>query len=127
LQKIEEYPGVSILATNNLQNFDVAFKRRMTYIIPIGMPDEKTREELWKGAFPDKAPLAADVNFSILAESIEISGSSIKNSAIEAAYRAASENRKITMNDILDAVDLECMKNGMIGVKNEVMSKLVTG
>ena len=127
LQKIEEYPGVSILATNNLQNFDVAFKRRMTYIIPIGMPDEKTREELWKAAFPDKAPLASDVNFSILAEAIEISGSGIKNAAIEAAYRAAAENRKITMNDILDAVDLECMKNGMMGVKNEIISKLVTG
>ena len=68
LQKIEEYSGVSILATNNLQNFDVAFKRRMTYIIPIGMPDEKTREELWQAAFPQKAPLSGDVNIRILAE-----------------------------------------------------------
>lgn len=127
LQKIEEYTGVSILATNNLQNFDAAFKRRMTYLIPIGLPDADTREKMWENVFPDAAPLSADIDFKVLAGAVELSGSSIKNAAVSAAYRAAAENRKITMNDIADAVELECVKLGKLGVKNEIMTAMISG
>ncbi len=121
LQKIEEYSGMSVLATNNMQNFDAAFKRRMTYLIPVGIPDEETRKKLWRQAFPKDAPISADVDFDILAKSVEISGSYIKSSAIAAAYRAAAENRNITMMDIAEATDLECMKSGKMGVKNDIL------
>lgn len=124
LQKIEEYSGMSVLATNNMQNFDAAFKRRMTYLIPVGIPDEETRRKLWKQAFPENAPLSADVDFDILAKAVEISGSYIKSSAIAAAYRAAAENRNITMMDIAETTDLECMKNGKMGVKNDILQEL---
>ena len=127
LQKIEEYSGMSVLATNNMQNFDAAFKRRMTYLIPVGIPDEETRKKLWKQAFPEDAPLSADVDFDILAKAVEISGSYIKSSAIAAAYRAAAENRNITMMDIAEATDLECMKNGKMGVKNDILQELYNG
>ena len=33
LQKMEEYTGAAVLATNYLQNIDEAFKRRFTYIV----------------------------------------------------------------------------------------------
>ena len=115
---------MSVLATNNMQNFDAAFKRRMTYLIPVGIPDEETRKKLWKQAFPEDAPLSADVDFDILAKAVEISGSYIKSSAIAAAYRAAAENRNITMMDIAEATDLECMKNGKMGVKNDILQEL---
>ncbi len=127
LQKIEEYSGMSVLATNNMQNFDVAFKRRMTYLIPVGIPDEETRRKLWQQSFPQDAPLAADVDFEILAKSVEISGSYIKSSAIAAAYRAAAENRSITMLDIAEAADLECMKTGKMGVKNDILQAQYSG
>ncbi len=125
LQRIEEYPGISILATNNMQNFDAAFKRRMTYLIPIGIPEETTREKLWRQMFPKKAPLADDVDFEILAKVCEISGSNIKSAALQAAYLAAAENRKITMGDIATAVDMECVKVGTLGMKNEILSALL--
>ncbi len=127
LQKIEEYSGMSVLATNNMQNFDSAFKRRMTYLIPVGIPDEETRKKLWQQAFPKDAPVSADVDFDILAKAVEISGSYIKASAIAAAYRAAAENRMITMMDIADATDLECMKTGKMGVKNDILQAIYTG
>ncbi len=121
LQKIEEYPGVSVLATNNMQNFDVAFKRRMTYLIPIGIPDEETRQRLWEKSFPEDAPLARDVDFKVLSKAVELSGAAIKNSAVAAAYMAAAENRQITMMDIAQAVDLECAKTGKLGAQNDIL------
>ena len=127
LQKIEEYTGVSILATNNLQNFDIAFKRRMTYLIPIGMPDEATRKKMWEAAFPESAPLAANVDFGVLARAVEITGSNIKNAAIAAAYLAAAQERAITMEDIAEALDLECLKVGKMGAKNDIMTAMVRG
>ncbi|MCR5054121.1 MAG: ATP-binding protein [Lachnospiraceae bacterium] len=125
LQKIEEYSGVSILATNNMANFDAAFKRRMTYMIPIGIPDEATRCDLWKKSFPKEAPLDESVDFSILSKAVELSGSNIKSSAIAAAYRAAAKGRKITMEDIAEAVDMECRKIGRMGAKNEILQAVV--
>ena len=127
LQKIEEYAGMSILATNNMQNFDAAFKRRMTFLIPIGIPDEATRLELWENAFPKATPLSDDIDFEVLARAAEISGSFIKSSAVAAAYRAAAEERSVNMNDIAEALDLECMKTGKMGVKNDVMQALYNG
>ncbi|MBR6257304.1 MAG: ATP-binding protein [Lachnospiraceae bacterium] len=127
LQKVEEYSGMSILATNNMQNFDAAFKRRMSFIIPIGIPDEATRAQLWKKAFPAGAPLAKDVNFKILARAVEMSGSSIKSSAISAAYLAAAEGKKISMEHISVAVDRECLKNGRTGARNDILQAMMEG
>ncbi len=127
LQKIEEYAGMSILATNNMQNFDAAFKRRMSYMIPIGIPDEATRIKLWDKAFPEKAPLAKDVDTEILARAVEMSGSNIKAAAVTAAYLAAAQDGEITMELISDAVELECMKNGRAGAKNDILRAMIGG
>ena len=75
--------------------------------------------------FPKKAPLADDVDFGILAKVCEISGSNIKSAALQAAYLAAAENRKISMDDIATAVDMECVKVGTLGMKNEILSALL--
>ena len=125
LQKVEEYPGVSILATNNMQNFDAAFKRRMTYLIPIEMPDEATRRQLWEQAFPKDLPVAPDVDYEVLARALELSGSNIKSAALVAAYIAAAEDRAVTMNDIADAAELECMKIGRLGAKNDILQAML--
>ena len=127
LQKVEEYSGMSILATNNLQNFDAAFKRRMSFMIPIGIPDEATRALLWKKAFPADAPLAKDVDFEILARAVEMSGSSIKSSAVSAAYLAAAAGKQIDMEMISQAVDRESLKNGRTGAGNDILRAMMEG
>ncbi len=127
LQKIEEYPGMSILATNNMQNFDAAFKRRMTYLVSVGIPDEETRAMLWEKAFPAQAPLGKDVNFKTLAKAVEMSGSNIKSAAVAAAYLAAADKGVITMNHIADAVDQECKKNGKMNAKNDILQAMTGG
>ncbi|HET6646247.1 MAG TPA: ATP-binding protein, partial [Pyrinomonadaceae bacterium] len=63
LQKIEEYEGVVILASNLSKNIDEAFSRRMHYVVEFPLPDEKLRERLWRGMFPSLVPLDPDVDF----------------------------------------------------------------
>ena len=127
LQKIEEYPGISILATNNMQNFDAAFKRRITYMIPIEEPSEETRLALWTNAFPQGTPLSKEIDLRLLAQALTLTGSNIKSISVEVAYRAAAENREIDYQDLVEAVDAECMKTGRMGVGTELQQAIIRG
>ncbi len=127
LQKIEEYTGVSVLATNNLQNFDAAFKRRMTFMIPIELPDEETRIRLWESVFPEDAPLSSEVDVKIIAHVAELTGSSIKSAAVSAAYMAAATGRKITWEDLIAAIELEASKSGTLGLGTRLREAVLTG
>ena len=57
LQKMEEYEGIAILATNLRQHLDEAFVRRMHFIVEFPFPDEEYRRRIWEVAFPPEAPL----------------------------------------------------------------------
>ncbi|MCR5278992.1 MAG: ATP-binding protein, partial [Lachnospiraceae bacterium] len=58
LQRIEEYDGIVLLATNNLQNIDTAFMRRIRYVVNFNLPDKETRKGIWQGAFGKSVPLS---------------------------------------------------------------------
>ncbi len=124
LQKIEEYAGVSILATNVMQNFDNAFKRRMTFLIPIEQPGEQERLALWKKIFPEEAPLGSGIDFSVYARVAELTGSGIKSAALSAAYKAAAERREIQNQDLIEAVDFEYRRTGRTGIGQELYTAL---
>jgi hypothetical protein len=112
LQKIEEYDGVVILASNFLQNFDEAFKRRIKFIIDFTLPDQERRELIWRSVLPAELPRDEDLDFDFLARSFELSGSSIKNIAVAAAFLAAEENAPLGMAHLLTAVQTEQNKAG---------------
>lgn len=112
LQKMEEYPGVSILATNYLQNIDDAFRRRLKFIIDFPFPEAEYRIEMWKLVYPKNAPLDEGIDFNYLGENFELSGSNIKNIALYSAFLSARENCKIGMSQILRAVKNELEKSG---------------
>ena len=111
LQKTEQYEGVTILATNLLQNFDDAFRRRITFMVRFPMPDTALREQLWRSIFPAKAPLD-EIDYQLLAEQFELSGAGIKNCAVYAAFLAAEQNKPIGMSQIVAAVKNEYDKIG---------------
>jgi len=113
LQKIEEYPGISILTTNLANVFDEAFRRRINYMINIHMPDANQRLEIWKKCIPPKAPLSDDVDLKLLATGLEFSGSVIRSAVLQAAYYAAGESTSISMVHFARAVRLELWKLGM--------------
>ena len=111
LQKIEEYEGVMILATNLLQNFDSAFLRRFKYVIEFPFTDITRRRKIWEHVFPAEVPREMlDVEF--LAEEYKFSGSQIKNVAVAAAFLAAAKKEKVTMKHVLTGVKRELAKTG---------------
>lgn len=114
LQRLEEYSGIVILATNFPQNIDEAFKRRLTFTIEFYMPDREQRYQLWKKSFPEQLPMK-DVDIRYLAEQFELSGSNIKNIALNAAFLAAAdaETEGVSMHHILRALQSEYQKSGM--------------
>jgi len=120
LQKIEEYDGISFLATNNLNNFDMAFRRRITFIVPMHLPNAEIRMRLWEKVFPEELP-KDKIDFTTIAENGEMSGSSIKSAALQAAYRVASEKRPMSKMDIVDAIDGEYKKNGALSIRQELI------
>ncbi len=118
LQQIEAHDGLSILATNAVQSFDAAFKRRMTYFIPVDKPDEAERLEIWQNIFPKGTPLENNVNFELYSKVDGMTGSTIKAAAITAAYFAAQRGEAVSNNDIIEALDIEYRKAGnMMGVR----------
>jgi hypothetical protein len=57
LQRVEQFEGVVILATNLQRNLDDAFLRRMQEVVEFPFPDEVLREQIWNGHFPTNAPV----------------------------------------------------------------------
>jgi hypothetical protein len=112
LQKMEEYDGVAILATNLRQHMDEAFVRRMHCIVEFPFPDEEYRRRIWEVTFPREAPVGDDVDFGVLASEVRLAGGNIKNIALGAAFYAASDGRVITMPHLLQAARREHQKLG---------------
>ena len=119
LQKIEEYNGIVILATNFVQNFDEAFKRRMKLMIDFPFPDKERRAEMWHRAFPAKLPLG-EIDYDYLVNGFELSGSNIKNIALHSAFLAAAEgSSEVGMKHIIAALKNEYSKSGKAFTKAE--------
>ncbi len=110
LQRIEEYDGIVFLATNNLQNIDTAFMRRIRYVINFNLPDKDTRKEIWMHAFGDSVPLMDDIDYEFLAEKFELSGGEIKNIVLNAVFYGAADKGKVGMEHIMKAVFRESTK-----------------
>jgi AAA+ superfamily predicted ATPase len=120
LQKMEEYEGITVLATNLLNNIDEAFIRRISYIIKFPFPDEEHREKIWRSMFPKEAPIGPDVDFKYVATKFSIAGGNIKNIAVSSAFMAADAGTVIGMRHILQAVKYELQKTGKIWNKDDV-------
>jgi SpoVK/Ycf46/Vps4 family AAA+-type ATPase len=112
LQKMEEYDGIAILATNLRQNIDEAFLRRMQFIVEFPFPNEEHRRRIWEVIFPSKAPVAADVDFNLLARSIRLAGGNLKSIGLAAAFHAAGDGGVIRQEHLINAARREFQKLG---------------
>ena len=102
LQKMEEYEGVSILATNYLQNFDEAFRRRISDIVDFPIPDTASRESMWRKMLPERLPVSEELDYPFLARQFPVTGSVIKNALLYGSFLAAeSPEQMLTMERIL--------------------------
>ncbi|OGB25325.1 MAG: AAA family ATPase [Burkholderiales bacterium RIFCSPLOWO2_02_FULL_57_36] len=113
LQRVEDFPGVVILATNLKTNIDEAFARRFQTSIYFPIPDALQRRRLWQHLFPDQSRLDASVDLDELAENHVLSGGALANVARYAAIRASRMQReKIAADDLLRAIKKEFLKEG---------------
>lgn len=110
LQRIEDYEGIAILATNFRDNIDEAFARRLSHHIEFPYPDEEQRRGIWEVVFPENAPIGDDVDFDYLAGKLKLAGGSIKNVAVNSAFYAAEEGTCIKLSHVLKAAKYEYRK-----------------
>jgi hypothetical protein len=113
LQRVEDFPGVVILATNLKSNIDEAFGRRFQSMVYFPMPGPAERLRLWRNAFSDASRLARPVDLEQVAAEFELSGGAIVNvlrySSLMALRRGASE---VSMQDIRHGIRREFRKSG---------------
>jgi hypothetical protein len=114
LQRIEDFPGVVVLASNMRSHLDEAFSRRFQSIVMFRMPTAEQRRRLWEDSFKDKPyRLAPEVNLGKLAQDHELSGGSIINVLRYACLRAIErEPKEIRLEDVLSGVRRELHKEG---------------
>ncbi|MEH2048254.1 AAA family ATPase [Nostoc sp.] len=119
LQRVEEYEGVIILASNLSKNIDPAFVRRLHFSIEFPFPNEAYRVQIWRKMFPPQAPLSDGIDFEFLANKFKIAGGNIKNVALTAAFRAVEEGSPIQMKHLILSMKREYQKLGKICEKTE--------
>jgi hypothetical protein len=113
LQRVEDFPGVVILASNLRANIDEAFARRFQGAVYFPMPDAAQRLQLWRGMFPDPARLAPGVDLAALADKFELAGGAITNAVRYAAIRATRAGRTaVLQQDLQQGAAKEMIKEG---------------
>jgi hypothetical protein len=93
LQRIEDYKGTVILASNLRQNMDDAFLRRIHIIVDFPFPDPDLRLQIYQQVFPTNVSVPHEEELRELARRFRLSGGSIKNTAVDAAFRALAAGR----------------------------------
>lgn len=110
LQKLEEYDGIVVLATNLSENIDPAFRRRLHFIVEFLKPDEAARETLWRKFLPDELP-HGELDYEFLAKTFELTPAEIKWAALSAAVMANGE--PLSTGHIITALRYEYEKSGV--------------
>jgi AAA+ superfamily predicted ATPase len=114
LQRMEEFDGIAILATNRKNDLDSAFLRRLRFIVDFQPPGPQERLQMWRRALPEKSPAGEDlleeIDWNWLADVLVLTGADIKASALAAAFLARAEGSRIRMEHLVHATRREMAK-----------------
>ena len=114
LQRMEEYEGIAILATNFRKNMDDAFVRRLHFTVEFPFPDHDDRRRIWQGIWPQDTPRDDALDLELLAQRYEMTGGNIKNVALAAAFLAADDGQVVRMSHVIQATLREYQKTGKL-------------
>jgi SpoVK/Ycf46/Vps4 family AAA+-type ATPase len=113
LQKVEDYDGLVILATNFKSNMDDAFSRRFQSIVYFPIPKSEQRLQLWKNAIPTTAKLSPEIDLAQIANKYEMAGGSIMNIIRYAALMAIKSGGGIILqSDLQEGIIREFRNEG---------------
>lgn len=115
LQRVEDFPGLIILASNYKSNMDAAFIRRFNSIIHFPIPNANERYKIWQTSLPAKASLAEDIDLTAISSKYELSGSSIINVIHYASLQAINKNSQIIFKtDLIEGIRREYEKEDKV-------------
>ncbi|WP_153799210.1 ATP-binding protein [Foetidibacter luteolus] len=115
LQRVEDFPGLIILASNFKSNIDQAFVRRFNAIIHFPMPTATERLGIWQSCLPVKATLDKTVDLQQIASKYELSGAAIMNVVHYAALQSASrQSNSISKDDLVEGIKREYEKEDRV-------------
>ncbi|WP_455757945.1 ATP-binding protein [Vibrio natriegens] len=115
LQKIEDFPGTVIVATNLKSNMDEAFTRRFQNMVHFTIPGPEERLQLWKNAFHNVCDLADDVDLNSISSDYQMAGGQIINVLRQCALTAIRRNeRKVYQQDIISGIRNEFRKDNKL-------------
>lgn len=120
LQRIEEFSGLVILASNMKSNIDDAFMRRFNAIIKFSMPDAREREQIWRLSFPEAVDFEPNgsgkpLDMPRIAARYELSGGNIINAVHYACLSAMSRDSNIvTWESVKMGIQREFAKEGRV-------------
>lgn len=112
LQRIEDHPGLVILATNLKENIDEAFVRRFQGVLYFPKPELAERRRLWEHALCSRVALGDDVSVDRLVQ-LEMTGASIVDVARTAAMLAVIGGRDcVAWCDLVEAIQRDFHRHG---------------
>ncbi len=113
LQRVEDFPGLVVLATNFPANLDDAFGRRFQAVLHFQKPDYGQRLHLWQAAFTPPLALHPEVNLEKIAYDYEITGGAILNVLRYCALKALERgDTQVRLPDLLHVIRKELHKEG---------------
>ncbi|RPI19318.1 MAG: ATP-binding protein [Ignavibacteriae bacterium] len=111
LQKVEDFQGLIILASNFKSNIDEAFTRRFNTIVHFPKPDANDRLQLWNKCIPFQLKLDEEINLEQIAIKYELTGAMIVNVMQYASIRTfAVKEKKIKLQTLLNGIGKEFQK-----------------
>lgn len=120
LQKLEQFDGFVILATNIFNNFDNAFIRRLSYIVKMQLPSVETRINMARGMLPAEAPVEPSFDTERLARNFELGGAELKSVLYGAAFIAMKEKSNLSESHLIRSLRYELSKKELVLTDTEV-------
>lgn len=115
LQRVEDYNGLVVLASNLKSNIDDAFLRRFQSIVHFPPPRAGERLLLWKQTFPAELPPAPEADLTDLARKYELTGANIANIVQFACLNTlAAGQKQVSQDTLLEGINREFAKEGKI-------------
>ncbi|TCI01890.1 ATP-binding protein [Corallincola luteus] len=115
LQKIEEFDGLIILASNFKTNMDDAFLRRFNSVVHFPFPTEQEREAIWRNNLPEALPWQQGDDLPKSLARYELAGGAIVNAVQYACIKSlARKHKELQQESLLDGIALELEKLGKV-------------
>ena len=115
LQRLEDFNGVVILASNLKTNIDEAFARRFQSVIYFPIPRPEERLKLWEQSFSLFTILEDKIDLKHLAKKHELTGGMIMNVIRYSSLMALKRNENIIrLTDTEKGIQKELIKEGRV-------------